>query len=96
MGAELPNEWPLRAGASIVYLGVIGSVLGYAMYFYALRHVSASKMALITLITPVVALMLGQILNNEMIDVEVWVGTVMILLGLTLHQWGDRLRYRRS
>lgn len=95
MGAELPDELPLRAGASIVYLGVIGSVLGYAMYFYALRHVSASKMALVTLITPVVALMLGQLLNNESIDMAMWAGTAMILLGLTLHQWGDRLRFKR-
>lgn len=91
-GAELPSELPFRAGASIVYLGVIGSVLGYAMYFYALRHVSASKMALITLITPVTALMLGQVLNHERIEPVVWTGTAMILLGLVLHQWGDRLR----
>ena len=95
MGAELPNELPLRAGASILYLGVIGSVLGYAMYFYALRHVSASKMALVTLITPVTALMLGQLLNNEQIDTAVWTGTAMIMLGLSLHQWGDRLRFKK-
>jgi drug/metabolite transporter (DMT)-like permease len=94
MGAGLPDELPIRAGASIVYLGVIGSVLGYAMYFYALRHVSASKMALVTLITPVTALVLGQVLNNERIDSAIWTGTAMILLGLTLHQWGDRLRLR--
>jgi drug/metabolite transporter (DMT)-like permease len=96
MGAELPGELPVRAGASIVYLGVIGSVLGYAMYFYALRHVSASKMALVTLITPVTALLLGQMLNDEHIDAAVWAGTAMILAGLTLHQWGDRLRLRGS
>lgn len=96
MGAELPGELPVRAGASIVYLGVIGSVLGYAMYFYALRHVSASKMALVTLITPVTALLLGQLLNDEQIDAAVWTGTAMILAGLTLHQWGDRLRLRGS
>jgi drug/metabolite transporter (DMT)-like permease len=95
MGAELPGEIPLRAGISIMYLGVIGSVLGYAMYFYALRHISASKMALVTLITPVTALMLGQLLNREQIDTAVWIGTAMILLGLTLHQWGDRLRFKR-
>jgi len=95
MGAELPDEVPMRATASIIYLGVIGSVLGYAMYFYALRHVSASKMALVTLITPVTALMLGQVLNNEIIDTAVWTGTAMILFGLSLYQWGHRLKFKR-
>lgn len=96
MGAEWPADVSFRAGASILYLGVVGSVLGYAMYFYALRHISASKMALVTLITPVTALMLGRLLNNESVDTAVWTGTAMILLGLSLNQWGDRLRFERK
>ncbi|WP_126457126.1 DMT family transporter [Sulfuriflexus mobilis] len=96
MGAELPSDLPMRAGAAIVYLGVVGSVLGYAMYFYALRHVSASKMALVTLITPVTALTLGQLLNNERIETNIWMGAAMIILGLSLHEWGDRLRLKST
>lgn len=95
-GADLPTELPLHSSVAIIYLGVIGSVFGFAMYYYALRHVSASKMALVTLITPVTALLLGQVLNNEQIDSAIWTGTAMILLGLTLHQWGDRLRLKRA
>ena len=90
-GTAMPEVMPLRAGAAIIYLGVIGSVLGFAMYYYALRHISASKMSLVTLITPVTALMLGQWFNNEQIDTAIWTGTALILLGLALHEWGDRL-----
>ena len=90
----IPAQIDTRAIGSIVYLGLFGSVLGYIMYFYALRHVTASKMALLTLITPVTALLLGQALNNEQVTPMVWLGTGMILLGLVLHQWGHRLRFR--
>jgi drug/metabolite transporter (DMT)-like permease len=81
----------LRASASLVYLGIIGSVLGFTLYFYVLKHVQASKVALITLMTPVSALFIGQGFNGEHISTHVWYGTVVILAALLVHQWGDRL-----
>ena len=46
---------------------------------------------LVTLITPVLALMLGQTLNGEQINTNVWFGTLAILAGLGLYLWGGRL-----
>jgi len=90
----IPASIDTRAATSIVYLGVFGSVFGYVLYFYALRHVTASKMALLTLVTPVTALLLGQALNNEQVTATVWTGTALILMGLVMHQWGHRLRLK--
>ena len=59
------------------------------MFFYVLKHVEASRVALITLITPVTALLLGQYLNNENNDPLVWIGTFLILLGMAFYQWGN-------
>jgi len=92
----IPTSIDTRAVSSIIYLGVFGSVLGYMLYFYALRHVTASKMALLTLVTPVTALLLGQALNQEQVTATVWTGTGMIMLGLVMHQWGHRLRFRTA
>jgi len=53
--------------------------------------------ALVTLMTPVLALLLGQILNNEQIGIEVYLGATLILLGMSLYQWGTLiLRYLRN
>ena len=87
----LPVAVPLRAGLSIVYLGLVGSVLGFALYFYVLRQVEATRVALITLITPVTALLLGHLLNGEPIGAGVWVGTSAILMGLLLYEYGPRV-----
>jgi len=83
-----PVQLPTRALASIVYLGVIGSVIGFTLFFYVLKHVSAHSSALITLITPVLALLLGATINHEHVGLRIWAGTALVLSGLALHQWG--------
>ena len=83
-----PASLPERALAATLYLGVFGSVLGFALYYYMIKHMEAGRIALITLITPVMALLLGHGLNNEVVLPHVWFGTASIVLGLCLHRWG--------
>ncbi len=95
------NAWPAtippKAVSSILYLGVIGSVLGFALYYFVLRHVEATRVALITLVTPVIALLVGHWFNGEIIDGRVWLGTLLIMTGLLGFelgsQWVSRLRF---
>lgn len=83
-----PADLPERALAATLYLGVFGSVLGFVLYYYMIKHMEAGRVALITLITPVMALLLGHGLNNESVQPHVWYGTAFIVLGLSLHRWG--------
>ena len=83
-----PAALPERALEATLYLGVFGSVLGFALYYYMIKHMEAGRVALITLITPVMALLLGHGLNNEVVLPHVWFGTASILLGLCMHRWG--------
>lgn len=89
-GEPLPVVVPARAAMSIAYLGLIGSVLGFALYYYVLRHVEATRVALITLVTPVAALMLGHYLNGEALQTETLTGTATILSGLLLFEYGQK------
>jgi drug/metabolite transporter (DMT)-like permease len=92
-GSELPRSVPDKELWSIAYLGVFGSVFGFVMFYYALSRVQASTMALITLITPVLALLLGYFLNAEKVGSLALLGSAMILLGLVLYQ-GELMRNR--
>lgn len=89
-GEELTVDIPLRAGLSIMYLAIIGSVLGFMMYYYVIKHLDVTRVALITLVTPVLALLLGQWLNHEHPGFMVWLGTGLILAGLTAFHWSER------
>lgn len=84
---HLPLSISPRAEWSIAYLGIFGSVLGFNFYFYVIKRMEAGQIALITLITPVCALLLGQYLNGEKIQSGVWLGTACVLIGLVSHQW---------
>lgn len=87
---HVPVAVPERAVAATLYLGTFGSVLGFALYYYLIKHMEAGRIALITLITPVMALLLGHGLNNEAVLPQVWLGTASIVLGLCLHRWGEQ------
>lgn len=90
MDMPLPAvDVPLRASLAIIYLGVMGSVVGFLLYFWLLRRVSPIRLSLVTLITPVTGLLLGQWLNREVLPEQVWAGVLLILLGLGLYQLGD-------
>ena len=92
---QLPKNIPFRAGSSIVYLALMGSVVGFSLYYYLLKNVEASKVALITLVTPVSALLLGSYLNYEVISISVVIGTAFILGGLASYQWGEQIFSKR-
>ena len=79
-----------RAYWAVVYLALGGTLVGFLCYFHILRHLSPTTVALVTLMTPVLALMLGAYLNNESVsDTTAW-GAAMIILGLAIYLWGDR------
>lgn len=87
-----PAQLSLRGTLSIAYLGVLGSVVGFAMYYYIIRHMSSASVALILVITPLLALVVGKVFNAEQLPPGVWFGALLIGLGLLLHQWQPRAR----
>jgi drug/metabolite transporter (DMT)-like permease len=87
---QFPAHLDPRTLWSILYLAVCGSALGFILYYYVLHRVEASRVALITFVTPVIALFLGRFLNGEVIGPKELVGTTAILAGLACHQWGER------
>lgn len=86
LGSGWPQSISPRALAAIGYLGVLGSAVGFPLYFYVLKHLSAVRVALITLITPVSALLLGAGLNGEAVSLPTWLGTALILAGLAVYE----------
>ncbi|MFW6341784.1 MAG: DMT family transporter [Halothiobacillaceae bacterium] len=90
-----------RTIASVAWLGIVGSVAGFMLYFHALRHLPASRMGLIPLMTPVLALALAMLFNAERFPPMTWAGFAAVIAGLALHEsaplrrwWpGRRLRW---
>lgn len=91
MDGTLPTDtWSNKSIASIIYLGVFGSLIGFVCYFYILQKLTTSSVALITMMTPVFAIILGSWLNDEIITVNVIIGACAIISGLALYQQNNR------
>lgn len=90
-GGTFPTEIPTRAAMSILYLGIIASAIGFALYYFVLRRMPVSRVSLIALITPIFALALGTLLNNEPLSAAILLGTVCIVSGLLFYEYGALL-----
>ena len=90
----IDGHWPTALTstslAAIIYLGVIATTLGFVLYYYLLTHLPATKVALITLVSPLLALMLGHFINHEPLTMKLIAGTLLILSALIIHEFFDR------
>ncbi len=102
----LSDEWfPVLSSkeiSSIAYLGLVGTTLGFSLYYYLLKNMEATRVALIALITPISCLLLGSWLNNEPVLLNVWVGAALICSGLISFElqarksWFGLKKYRQD
>ena len=83
-GSYLVGPVVPEAVASLVFLAVFGSCVAFSAYFYLLRHWEASRVASSTYINPVVAMLLGWLILDEVITSRMLVATAIILVGVTL------------
>jgi probable blue pigment (indigoidine) exporter len=82
---QLPQHTTLQSNLAIIYLALIGSIGGMWCFYYVLNAFSVDRVALIPLITPVLALMLGHVLEHEPLRLSLVAGSGAILLGLALY-----------
>jgi drug/metabolite transporter (DMT)-like permease len=90
------DSWGERSIWAIIYLGVFGSLIGFIAYYFILQKLNASTVALITMMTPVIALSLGAYFNGETISVNLMIGALFVIVGLMLYNWGDKLFFKKT
>jgi len=91
-----PDVIPVQSLLSIVYLGAVATTIGFALYYYVLIHVPATNVALITLVTPVMSLLIGNAVNREPLNEKVLIGAGLIMGALLLHQYSSLFRRKEK
>lgn len=85
---------PLQAVFSISYLVLIGSVITYSAFIYALKRLPAAQVSVHAYINPIVALVVGALLNNEKLNMVIAIGTGITLVGIYLVNTGFKKQRR--
>ncbi|WP_370314619.1 DMT family transporter [Thalassolituus sp.] len=86
-GFHWPETWQPQAIGAISYLVICGSLLAFVLYFYILRHLPTSRVTLITLMAPALAMLWGYILKDERLQLSTFAGALVLLSGLAMYQW---------
>ena len=83
-GNPLHYHWTTMAIVSLFYLAIVGSVIAFLLYYWLIHHMDVTKTMMISLVTPVVAVILGLIVLHESLDWRTIAGGAMIMSGIAL------------
>lgn len=75
----------------IFYLSVISSLIGYGLWGYLLNKYETWRIAPLTLLIPIVALIAGFIALGERLSLWQYIGVCVIALGLCVNMLGQRV-----
>jgi drug/metabolite transporter (DMT)-like permease len=71
-----------RAWACLVYMAMFPSVLAYLIYYYALTHITASRVASFSYLQPLLATLMAVTLLDERLTAPVVISGLMIFAGV--------------
>lgn len=91
------GRWHLtaRGAGAVAYLVVVGSILGYSAYTYALRHASATIVGTYAYVNPVIAVLLGWLLLDEPVTARTLLAMALILGAVVWIQLSHKLAVGR-
>ena len=81
-GNPLRFSWSWPALGALLYLGIMGTALTFWLLNWLLKNMAATKTQLIPFFSTVIAVFLGWLILNEVLDLKTLLGGVMILIGL--------------
>ncbi|MFJ2033235.1 DMT family transporter [Streptosporangium sp. NPDC087985] len=86
----LPQGDPLGSWSAIAYLGAIPTALAYGLFFAGLAAVRATTAAVISLVEPVGAAIIGMLLLGERFTSQAVAGAALLLAAVGLLTLGER------
>lgn len=70
--------------SSILFLAVFGSVITFTGYYWLLKRMNVVILSFIAFITPIVALIVGWIFYDEVLQTHHFIGSLLVLGGLLI------------
>ncbi len=62
---QQPVKWDVKGLLAILYLILIGGVVGYSAFLYSMKHLPVSLVSVYTYVNPVVAVIIGSLIYKE-------------------------------
>ena len=91
---HFPTQMPSsHAIIGFIFTMILSSIVAMLCYFWLIRRLAASTVSLSNVMTPVIALVLGATLNNEIISSHAFAGVAVVMFGIILYfskEWREQ------
>ncbi len=83
-GNPLNFNWSIGTISTVFYLAIVGTILTFWIYYWLLRQIESAKAMMISLVTPLIAVIVGAYSLGEKIPLQTFLGGLLILSGIGL------------
>jgi drug/metabolite transporter (DMT)-like permease len=78
------SKIPLETWATLTYMVVAGSIIAFIAFIYSMKNLEPGIAALYAYINPIVAILVGSLLVDEKLTINILIGSAITLLGVYL------------
>lgn len=78
-GNPLSFNWTSKALFCVFYLAILGSVIAFWLYYWLLRRVESTKAMTISLVTPLLAVVIGAVTLGETLPPQTFLGGSLVI-----------------
>jgi drug/metabolite transporter (DMT)-like permease len=83
-GNPLKFHWTWSAIGSVLYLAIVGTVAAFWLYYWLLSKIESTKAMMISVVTPLIAVIIGWILLDERLPSRTFMGGILIIASIGL------------
>ena len=83
-GNPLALNWTWRAIISVLYLTIFGTIIAFWLYYWLLSKIESNKAMMISLVTPLIAVIVGNLFLGERLPPQTFFGGALILASIGL------------
>ena len=89
-GNPLNFSWSVTAIFSVLYLAIVGTIAAFWLYYWLLSKIESSKAMTISLVTPLIAVLIGALVLNEKLPLQTFIGGALILASVGIIIWRSK------
>lgn len=78
-GNPLDYHWTWRAIICVLYLTILGTIAAFWLYYILLSKIESTKAMMISLVTPLIAVIVGGIVLGERLPAQTFAGGLLIM-----------------
>jgi drug/metabolite transporter (DMT)-like permease len=83
-GNPVALNWTWTAIGCVLYLTVLGTIAAFWLYYWLLSRIESTKAMMISLVTPLIAVVIGSIFLDERLPPQTVLGGVLIIASIAL------------